>query len=246
MTSQIERKILPPKDSTSLVLSVCNTLVEIDQEIEAVRQYGLDTNIIRNLYKEKGYNMLLLLRARPISSVPLSFGLIRYPGETFHPFSQNRIELMIPEDIRGEENDQPRAVRCGVDLIAQGLNGNSQEVIENLLGDPYFIDEPVWETVNRTYEEIRESQRAYRFHSDMDDLSTMAYLDTLRLSLVEKILYFKNHPRFRGRLTVVSFRGQRERMVRISTHDGNYILLPQTPEVEGLVLKYGGFVRHEK
>ncbi|MBI2621825.1 MAG: hypothetical protein HYW63_04265 [Candidatus Levybacteria bacterium] len=219
MTSSVEARGIPPEAGASLVLSVCRNLVEIDHEIDAARQQRFHRDVSRNLYREKGHNMLLLLTARYDSPIPLAFGLIRYPGERFHPFSQNKIELALPPGIKTGHHSN---IRCGVDLIAQGLNEDSQEVIENLLGDPdYFIDEAAQETVDRTYEEIRESQREFRYLSDRGITTTMDYLDRLRLFLAEKILSFRYHPELRRKITLVPFQGQRKRIVKISTSYSN-------------------------
>lgn len=222
---------------------VFGRIFEIEAEIDALRTQGNSKDEIRNLYLEKGYNFLLLLKAREAGLVDLRVSLSIYPHETPHKYSQYIAEIVVPRGL----NTKRSGTRTGIDLISQGLDGDSRTVIK-LIGQPdYAYNESADQMVRRTYDEIRESQRAHTTARIRHDFKTMDELDLLRLSLVERLLQAKKSGKLvNTKMKTKRYRGNRgDLLANIDLGGSDYVTLPLSSEVQEIFERYGGFDRDQ-
>lgn len=218
---------------------VFGRIFEIEEEIDILRTQGDSRDPIRNLYLEKGYNFLLLLKARQAGSINLKVGLSTYPNETPHRYSQYVAEIVTP----GGLNTSRTGARSGIDLISPGLDGDSRTIID-LIGQPeYTYNENADDMVKRTYDEVREIQRQHVTARSRFDYAEMEEMDDLRLDLVARILEAKKTEKLtQSKVRTRRFRGNRgDLMATVSLSGTDYIAIPLTPKIEEIFEKFGGF-----
>lgn len=215
-----------------IVPSVFENLRKITDEINYAKSTG-NKEVRRNLYAEKGYNMLLLLLARKTGLANFSVSFTQFPGERHHTYSLNHIFL-----IRGY-NNKPESFDLDARTISLGFSGDARDVIK--LAQPYSVN---WETpmsmATRTYDEVIEIDVQRQKAQNEDDSTTSEHLADLKLYLAKRVLSQRQNEEMKN-MRVKRKQGDREIITSIAITDSKKIVFPDSQRIFDLVNKYGGY-----
>lgn len=209
----------------------------VDQQTLALKKAGAPKSEVRALLKDKGRNMVVLLQAKNAGIAYIRTGIVRYGTDDYHQFSQNSVIINTPTDIKAVYPNS----KLGIDIMAEGIGATPQDVI-NIAGKfDFVVRESDQEMVFRTFNEIRDSQRAHKIARSLQRFQEVDELDIFRLFLAERLL----RTRLSESNTSVRtkrFRGSRGDILSgIYLGEDDYVVFQNTPQVDELFLNYGGY-----
>ena len=107
------------------------------------------------------YDLIELRYFNPETSIEVK--IVKQEEEELHDYSQNRIIITADSSLSRSDNEiLPESFVTNLDLLAKSKNGLNSGHILNLIGIPDELEgERIFQTLGRTFEELRDVGRAY-------------------------------------------------------------------------------------
>ncbi len=163
--------------------------------------------------------------------------LVRFPNEEYTEVSQNIVLFCFPNT-----NPLIPKMRSNLDLLAGAGSSDDSRTVLDLIGDPDVVeDEPRLAFLDRTYEEIRASERRFRKAKKIDDLDQMTRMDEIRELLIAQTLAIRG---VRGNFSQIICSldvTEKSPNIVISTSPEHWTTIKATRRLVGLVMQSGGW-----